>query len=487
MRKSYLIQWMFLMVMAVAGASKMHAQEVSDVVQVKDDMLVITLNKKHAEEFKNLILYFGLNADSLFEFGNIGSLAKDGWKLQELSKNKALIARPLNADADHINWGNQPIFFDTPFTENYSPGYPGPVAYGINSFSGKPTVFENSSDYTVFYLPNHLTAKQVILSGNFNDWSTSQTVMQKTDSGWIASVHLIPGKYFYKFIIDGEWIYDLNNNVKEDDGYGSYNSTYFHHNYTFRLNGYTGAKKVILAGEFNNWNEKELPMKKTANGWELNLYIGEGTHTYKFIVDGEWILDPANKTVRPDGNGNINSVMGIGDSTHFTLNGFTDAHIAILSGSFNNWNAGEIVMNKTATGWEVPYILAPGNYEYKYIVDGNWITDPANPLQISRAEGSNSLLVVKPNYTFHLDGNTTAKTVYVSGSFCDWAEPGYPMLRDANGWKFPIYLPAGKYTYKFIVDGNWIIDPANDQYEENEYSTGNSVIWIDPKNEFLEK
>jgi hypothetical protein len=54
------------------------------------------------------------------------------------------------------------------------------------------------------------------------------------------------------------------------------------------------------------------------------------------------------------------------------------------------------------------------------------------------------------------------------------------MIKKAGAWIFPIYLKPGKYTYKFIVDQKWILDPANDLWEDNEYGTGNSVLWIEP-------
>ncbi|MBC8172950.1 MAG: hypothetical protein H7X71_03495, partial [Chitinophagales bacterium] len=41
-------------------------------------------------------------------------------------------------------------------------------------------------------------------------------------------------------------------------------------------------------------------------------------------------------------------------------------------------------------------------------------------------------------------------------------------------------LPPGKYIYKFVVDGNWILDPDNPHMEENEFGNGNSVLWIEP-------
>jgi hypothetical protein len=56
------------------------------------------------------------------------------------------------------------------------------------------------------------------------------------------------------------------------------------------------------------------------------------------------------------------------------------------------------------------------------------------------------------------------------------------MIREGGKWIFPIYLAPGKYTYKFIVDGKWILDPVNKLYEPNEYGTDNTVLWIDQPN-----
>ena len=64
-------------------------------------------------------------------------------------------------------------------------------------------VFENEKGETIFYLKNNINASKVFLSGNFNNWKENTNPMQKTDSGWIAKINLKPGKYFYKFIVEG--------------------------------------------------------------------------------------------------------------------------------------------------------------------------------------------------------------------------------------------------------------------------------------------
>ena len=41
-------------------------------------------------------------------------------------------------------------------------------------------------------------------------------------------------------------------------------------------------------------------------------------------------------------------------------------------------------------------------------------------------------------------------------------------------------LAPGKYTYKFIIDGNWIVDPANPNTEDDERGLTNSVLVVKP-------
>ncbi|ALJ01533.1 hypothetical protein DC20_17010 [Rufibacter tibetensis] len=86
---------------------------------------------------------------------------------------------------------------------------------------------------------------------------------------------------------------------------------------------------------------------------------------------------------------------------------------------------------------------------------------------------------MSPNYTFRLKGHEKAKAVYVAGDFNNWDPKALLMRREGNEWVFDVHLPLGKNRYKFVVDGEWIIDPANKLWEQNEHNTGNSIIWIE--------
>jgi 1,4-alpha-glucan branching enzyme len=59
------------------------------------------------------------------------------------------------------------------------------------------------------------------------------------------------------------------------------------------------TERVSLAGDFNNWDVNNLPMKKAKKGtWEASFTLPPGRYEYRFWVDGVWHDDPnANERV----------------------------------------------------------------------------------------------------------------------------------------------------------------------------------------------
>ena len=71
-----------------------------------------------------------------------------------------------------------------------------------------------------------------------------------------------------------------------------------------------GARKVMLAGSFNDW--RPARMRKLRNGaFALTVPLGAGSHEYKFIVDDQWVVDPDNPTWTMNPYGTFNSVAQI--------------------------------------------------------------------------------------------------------------------------------------------------------------------------------
>ena len=73
-----------------------------------------------------------------------------------------------------------------------------------------------------------------------------------------------------------------------------------------------------------------------------------------------------------------------------------------------------------------------------------------------------------------------AQSVFIAGSLNDWNTTKNPLTKDENGiWKTIIKLSSGKYSYKFVVDGNWFFDQENPNIEDDGYGGSNSLVEID--------
>jgi Glycogen recognition site of AMP-activated protein kinase/Carbohydrate-binding module 48 (Isoamylase N-terminal domain) len=163
----------------------------------------------------------------------------------------------------------------------------------------------------------------------------------------------------------------------------------------------------------------------------------------------------------------------------FRLNGFTEAQQVMLSGSFNLWNETALRMRKTDWGWELKLNLAPGQYEYKFIADGKWMEDPANPDHVVNQHGTlNSILKVHRMIRFKLQDFMDAKQVFLAGTFNDWNPTATPMQLTPDGWVVEIPLTDGKYLYKYVVDERWTTDPRNKRQEEDGNGNVNSVMLV---------
>jgi 1,4-alpha-glucan branching enzyme len=69
--------------------------------------------------------------------------------------------------------------------------------------------------------------------------------------------------------------------------------------------------------------------------------------------------------------------------------------------------------------------------------------------------------------------------VILTGTFTDWNLNEYRMRKYKGGvWKKKVKLKSGIHEYLFIVDGQWITDPENDNRTSNPFGSENSVIQI---------
>ena len=73
------------------------------------------------------------------------------------------------------------------------------------------------------------------------------------------------------------------------------------------------AKRVLIAGDFNNWSPDSTPMVKNGHPgkWTMSLPLRPGRYRYRFIVDGQWVTDPHNKYVEANQFGELNNIVEV--------------------------------------------------------------------------------------------------------------------------------------------------------------------------------
>ena len=153
------------------------------------------------------------------------------------------------------------------------------------------------------------SAKDVKIAGNFSNWRPIS--MKRSKHGvwyFFKKADSDIDTYSYKYIVDGIWTVDPQNHSKSYDNVISYISTVpaarERHSIqiTYRIiNRNTvefriykpNARLVSLVGDFNNWNPEHDLMTKGNDGiWRLTKRLLNGrTYRYKFLVDGEWVID----------------------------------------------------------------------------------------------------------------------------------------------------------------------------------------------------
>lgn len=88
-----------------------------------------------------------------------------------------------------------------------------------------------------------------------------------------------------------------------------------------------------------------------------------------------------------------------------------------------------------------------------------------------------------------------AKEVFVAGTFNNWDPRSHPLTRTGDGnWVRTLDLPAGRYEYKFVIDGEWCCEPGCEhEYRgcpkccANDFGTMNRVLVVEDTVEQLSR
>jgi 1,4-alpha-glucan branching enzyme len=188
----------------------------------------------------------------------------------------------------------------------------------------------------------------------------------------------------------------------------------------------------------------------------------------------------------------------------------------MVSGSFDNWESLHMMTKNHVGVYTYLYddvkdyteagkrgvIVDRGVYDYRYLIDGLWVTDPLNNRSSYDKHGTelsqltvkvpiikrqkNPIHIAGSRYIFYLV-EPNARSVYLIGDFNNWNPYSHPMKRNDRGWwEIEIDLPHGDYSYRFIVDGKHRVDPMGRNIRHDRFNRELTKLLI-PLDRMIEK
>lgn len=170
--------------------------------------------------------------------------------------------------------------------------------------------------------------------------------------------------------------------------------------FTFDPNG-EDFDSVTVAGDFNGWSTTATPMTyDPATGlWSVTVRLDPGTVRYKYVINGSWVgnmstdhpvgggpVDPAADGYVDDGFGGQNAVRIVrsvckADLVPVTFRYFPASDETVdsvyVAGDFNAWTPTAMTYNPAKGEWSVTINIPPGPHQYKYVINGTWVTNMA--------------------------------------------------------------------------------------------------------------
>ncbi len=118
---------------------------------------------------------------------------------------------------------------------------------------------------------------------------------------------------------------------------------------------------------------------------------------WKDYIEAAELLSRTWEHAMAEGRSRFMGLRVVAGGVEFTHPELEPADI-LLAGEFNDWapDFGVELRDRGATGWTKFLRLAPGRYQYKFIIRGEWVPDPINPRRASNNVGTENSVVDIP-------------------------------------------------------------------------------------------
>lgn len=382
------------------------------------------------------------------------------------------------------------------------------------------------------------TDKQINLFGQFNSWNRQNLPMNDLDGDGIYEIEipLDPGRYEYKFFVDGKELIDPSNPVKVPNGLGDFNSVriveesesekiflhilsyekksdnlllkffFEHSDKSFKLN----KQNVVALLDNQKFSDKDL----TLNGNEISLKVDSKLEGHRFIrlavnkgnkvsnlqavqlIDGKFAGTTDDFThhdkiiyslmIDRFSNGDKSNDNPIKHDSLFTPANYQGGDI---QGIINKFNEGYFTKLGINTIWISPIVDNTNNAYREYPAPHRWYTGyhgywPVSTTKVEEHFGDMNLAreLIK---TAHKN-NVKILLDFVSNHIHD----ENPLWKNHRDWFGELELPNGRKNLRLWDEyrlTTWFEPymPSFDyigSYDALEYMTDNAVWWLNVTN-----
>lgn len=266
-----------------------------------------------------------------------------------------------------------------------------------------PTIGDNG-DVTFHYYPESgETVESVYVKGSWkSDWSEYFNMTENSDGVWSVTANLsLDNSYEYGIMVNENWVGDptnprnggnseiLRNPVYNNDG----SVTIFY----YPEGNENDVNLLYKTDEASEYTCIDMNYDEYHSALLSATVTADGNYTYLFEIDDKEVNDKNCKesafsiTSVPKDDSSVKSPVV--DGKDVTFNYYAPmAKKVVLAGEMNSWSSETDVMtlNETTGFWSITKPLSAGKYEYKFVVDGNWVMDSRN----ESTSGGNSLVYI---------------------------------------------------------------------------------------------